>query len=96
MKKAVLVTTAVLGVVGLGVGIHTIHSEPKPDTKQTTQATCEDPKIKGNISMATGEKIYHMPGDRFYDATIIDESQGEKLFCTPQEAEAAGWRHSER
>lgn len=49
--------------------------------------------IKGNIS-SNGEKIYHMPGDRYYDATIIDESKGERWFSSPEEAEAAGWRRS--
>ena len=47
--------------------------------------------IKGNISM-DGEKIYHVPGQEYYDATVIDESYGERWFCTEDEARAAGWR----
>jgi hypothetical protein len=35
--------------------------------------------IKGNISN-TGEKIYHLPGQRFYDETTIDTSKGERWF----------------
>ena len=50
--------------------------------------------IKGNISYTTGEKIYHVPGDKYYDATIIDESEGERWFATERQAKAAGWRHS--
>jgi micrococcal nuclease len=50
--------------------------------------------IKGNISVRTGEKIYHMPGQRYYDETIIDESQGERWFSSEEEAQAAGWRKS--
>ncbi|MDP9236695.1 MAG: hypothetical protein M3P30_04730 [Chloroflexota bacterium] len=50
--------------------------------------------IKGNISTGTGEKIYHVPGGQFYAATIIDPSQGERWFCTAQEAVANGWRAS--
>jgi hypothetical protein len=46
--------------------------------------------IKGNIS--SNGRIYHVPGSPSYDATKIDESKGEKWFCTVQEAEAAGWR----
>jgi endonuclease YncB( thermonuclease family) len=46
--------------------------------------------IKGNIS-ASGQ-IYHQPHNRDYAATRIDESRGERWFCTPAEAEAAGWR----
>ena len=49
--------------------------------------------IKGNI---TGEHIYHMPGQRDYCKTVVDESKGERWFCSPQEAEAAGWRAAQR
>lgn len=52
--------------------------------------------IKGNISINTGEKIYHVPGGQFYDATIIRPEYGERWFCTEEEAVAAGWRKSER
>lgn len=45
--------------------------------------------IKGNIST---EKIYHLPGCDSYDKTVIDESAGERWFCTEEEAVAAGWR----
>jgi micrococcal nuclease len=55
-----------------------------------------EPVIKGNISTTTGEKIYHVPGGEFYDRTVIDESAGERWFCTEAEAVAAGWRKSKR
>jgi endonuclease YncB( thermonuclease family) len=47
--------------------------------------------IKGNIS-SEGERIYHVPGGRWYDATKINESKGERWFCSEAEAIAAGWR----
>jgi len=47
--------------------------------------------IKGNIS---SEKIYHMPGQRYYDQTVIDENKGERWFCSEEEAVKAGWRKS--
>ena len=49
--------------------------------------------IKGNIS-STGEKIYHLPGCGSYSKTKIDESRGEKWFCSESEAQAAGWRRA--
>jgi len=49
--------------------------------------------IKGNIN-EKGTKIFHQPGDMFYDKTVIDESKGERWFCSPEEAKDAGWRHS--
>ena len=37
--------------------------------------------IKGNISQS-GERIYHVPGGKFYNQTIINPAQGERLFCS--------------
>lgn len=47
--------------------------------------------IKGNIS-SSGERIYHVPGQRYYEVTKIDEAKGERWFCSEAEAVAAGWR----
>lgn len=46
--------------------------------------------IKGNIS-GSG-RIYHMPHNRDYANTRINEGRGERWFCTEAEARAAGWR----
>lgn len=48
--------------------------------------------IKGNISLISGEKIYHIPGQEFYDATVISPEAGERWFCSEAEAIANGWR----
>lgn len=50
--------------------------------------------IKGNISVTSGEHIYHMPSQDYYDQTGIDFSKGERWFCSEQEARSAGWRKS--
>lgn len=47
--------------------------------------------IKGNIS-SDDERIFHVPGQRHYDRTVITESAGERWFCSEAEATAAGWR----
>ncbi len=51
--------------------------------------------IKGNISYKTGEKIYHIPGWKDYDSTVINAEYGERYFCTEWEAYKAGWRAPE-
>lgn len=51
--------------------------------------------IKGNISMS-GEKIYHMPGMRDYEKTVISPDYGERWFCTEEEAVNNGWRRAMR
>ncbi len=60
---------------------------PQATTQTQGSNGCD---IKGNIS--SGGKIYHLPGCGSYDKTVIDESAGEKWFCTEAEAVAAGWR----
>ena len=49
--------------------------------------------IKGNVS-TQGERIYHVPGDKYYDETRISAPHGERWFCSEEEARAAGWRRS--
>lgn len=51
---------------------------------------CANPEIKGNIN-SRNEKIYHMPGDRYYDKTIA-----EKMLCSETEAMSAGFRKSKQ
>ncbi|CAN7649143.1 thermonuclease family protein [Mesorhizobium sp. LjNodule214] len=51
--------------------------------------------IKGNIS-ADGERIYHVPGQKYYGVTKITEAKGERWFCSEAQALAAGWRRSKR
>jgi hypothetical protein len=48
--------------------------------------------IKGNISINSGERIYHVPGQHYYAATKISPQYGERWFCSENEARAAGWR----
>jgi endonuclease YncB( thermonuclease family) len=51
--------------------------------------------IKGNIN-SKGDRIYHVPGGRWYDKTKISENKGERWFCNEAEARAAGWRRSKQ
>ena len=51
--------------------------------------------IKGNINR-NGERIYHMENQRFYARIKMNKGDCRRWFCTPEEAEAAGWRRSVR
>lgn len=55
-----------------------------------------DPRcdIKGNISIESGERIYHVPGQKYYSETVISRRYGERWFCSEADARAAGWRKS--
>jgi len=50
--------------------------------------------IKGNISK--GEKIFFLPFHVLYKNVKVDQSKGERWFCTEDEALAAGWRRALR
>jgi hypothetical protein len=59
----------------------------------TTPAGAQECNIKGNVS-TKGERIYHVPGQKYYNDTRIQASHGERWFCSEEEARAAGWRRS--
>lgn len=77
-NKLILPITTLIGSAVLG-GLY--FSNPSSNSQECN--------IKGNIS---GEKIYHLPGCTSYEKTTIDESKGEKWFCSEKEAIDAGWR----
>ncbi|MEP0902753.1 cold shock domain-containing protein [Nodosilinea sp. FACHB-13] len=52
--------------------------------------------VKGNISISSGNKLYHVPGMEDYEGTEIHLDKGERWFCTEAEAIAAGWRRAPR
>lgn len=57
-------------------------------TNTPTAASCA---IKGNVSRA-GARIYHLPSSHDYALVKITERNGERWFCSEDEAKAAGWR----
>lgn len=61
------------------------------NTEKTFSSSCDNPKIKGNLTTYNGENIYHMPGGQYYEIT-----DAEEMFCTEEEAEKAGYRRSKR
>jgi endonuclease YncB( thermonuclease family) len=62
--------------------------EPSESRQQPQRSGCD---IKGNIN-GEGQRIYHTPASAAYRDTAIDESNGERWFCSEAEARAAGWR----
>lgn len=61
-----------------------------------TLGSAESCVIKGNISINSGKRIYHVPGQEDYEATRIRTEYGERWFCTEADARAAGWRKAGR
>ena len=51
-------------------------------------------RIKGNVSR--NGRIFHVPGQEYYEQTGIIAARGERWFCSAAEAQAAGWRPARR
>ena len=68
--------------------ISSVTTTTPPATVSVSNNSCT---VKGNIS-SSKEKIFHVPGCQSYSKTVIDESEGEKWFCSESEAVQAGWR----
>jgi cold shock CspA family protein len=66
---------------------------PKPEATSVPVASAAGSgcMVKGNISFDDGLKLYHVPGMRDYEITIINESKGERWFCSEADAIANGW-----
>ena len=62
----------------------------RANARQAPPAPDPNCAIKGNIT--ENGRIFHAPGQHFYDRTRINEAAGERWFCTASEARAAGWR----
>lgn len=87
-----------------GVGIFAGSAPPRAgfcedrragNAEARVQPAAGDCAIKGNVNTA-GERIYHMPGQAHYDRVVIRPELGQRWFCSPEQAEAAGWRRSLR
>lgn len=90
-----------LVLTGIAAGLYSIEADapstrgaPFPDSpnvrslKSSSSGWCT---IKGNVS-TTGERIYHVPGQTYYAATVINPRKGERWFCFEWQARLAGWR----
>lgn len=95
----------ILGIaVVAGTGLYAMDyssSRPSPNaspTSSTPSTLIPKPgcNIKGNISITTGNRLYHLPGMEDYETTRIEPKHGERWFCTEAEAIAAGWRKAPR
>jgi endonuclease YncB( thermonuclease family) len=79
--------TVILGAVSVPVNAQAMLL----NTAATERAPTPECTIKGNVNR-NGERIYHMENQKFYSRIKIDKGGGRRWFCTPEEAEAAGWR----
>ncbi|MEA5465785.1 cold shock domain-containing protein [Leptothoe sp. PORK10 BA2] len=92
------------GLLGMAVGIavlavvtvFTMQFAPSRSPSLITSILRPECTIKGNIAVATGNKVYHLPGMEDYESTVIDHTKGERWFCSESDAIAQGWRKAPR
>ena len=83
--------TVILGAFSVPVAAQAMLLGPSA----TEGAPSPECTIKGNVNR-NSERIYHMQNQRFYARIRMDMGNGRRWFCTPEEAEAAGWRRAVR
>jgi hypothetical protein len=86
-----IVKTVILGSFSVPIDAQKILLGPSA----TEGAPSPECTIKGVISR-NGERIYHMENQSSYARVKMDKGDGRRWFCTPEEAEAAGWRRALR
>lgn len=89
-QKAVGIWSVENYVTDRGYDKEAIEESEKVTETDSTKNNDADCTIKGNIN-SKGEKIYHTPGQQYYEMTIAEE-----MFCSKEEAEAAGFRGTKR
>ena len=90
-KRLVMGLAAFIAVPAIFFAVAMVDLFGLPSWFAAWGAKCD---IKGNVSTTTGERIYHVPGGRYYAATRISLINGERWFCSEAQARAAGWRKS--
>jgi len=95
-RKGSLLETFVGVVILATIALMTIQFSRSRSPSPITSITQPGCVIKGNISIETGNKLYHLPGMEDYESTVIDLATGERWFCSESEAIASGWRKAPR
>ena len=78
-------------IVATLIGFGGVYLVQQPTVQAFATGKCN---IKGNISINSGARIYHVPGQHYYDDTVIRLEYGERWFCSEADARAAGWRRA--
>jgi hypothetical protein len=89
-RVPVLVALTTLGVVVVAAFAFRAMNDDASSRTPASDGSCPgEANIKGNVSMS-GERIFHEPGWRYYDAT-----NAEECFTSAKDAEEAGYRASQ-
>ncbi len=93
-RKDLFLVVAAAAIGFVGILVLSLPGQGENDISQVFAGVGVGCDIKGNVSISSGERIYHVPGQRYYLDTKIDARYGERWFCSEADARAAGWRKS--
>ena len=51
--------------------------------------------VKGTLT-EKGERVYYVPTDKNYETIALSPARGERMFCSDDQAELAGWKRYPR
>lgn len=91
MSKFVLIVIGAATASFLASGGHVLFPGITRYVQANVGTSC---RIKGNILINSRERIYHVPGQEYYEETKISPQYGERWFCSEADARAAGWRRA--
>lgn len=92
LEQRAVIPVLLCGVAGASYLMPQTEQHPLPTVhRQSDSIRPNGCNIKGNISVS-GERIYHVPGQRYYNETVVNPAKGERWFCSQWDAWWAGWR----
>ena len=68
------------------------HGERLTTSADSPSDVCD---VKGIVT-AQGNRVYYVPTDSNYDAIAVAPERGDRVFCSDDEAELAGWKRYPR
>lgn len=95
-KNSIIVIISIItAIFGSIATFHEAYPDKTPNFPEYPEKSFTQCSIKWNISFPKKEKIYHLPGCKYYQETKINIGSWEGYFCTEQDAIKAGFRISE-
>ena len=104
-KRSLQIGGSILGIAAFGILAifsnlnlfnRSVSNPSFPNATISKPSISSECNIKGNISVSSGEKFYHIQGMPEYEITRINTSKGERFFCSESEAIANGWSKAPR
>ncbi|WP_214477624.1 hypothetical protein [Mesorhizobium sp. dw_380] len=83
LEQRALIPVLLSGVAAAGYFVPQAEQHSLPTVNRRGESRAPSGcNIKGNVSVVTGERIYHMLGQRYYNETVVNPAKGGRWFCS--------------